>query len=170
MRLVILVPNGGQLRDEYSARLMACLSDRHVRSFLKTVGFPATVHFVLIAKERLPWRFWVRRASAVEGFPVGSRGPLRCRSAHWPVRTGHPRPLTLPVRVAESSPLGSPGGRPYSLIAGTCDRPESSTTSAISPSDSPSRRTAGARRAATKAGATAGLSRPCRRSTGRALS
>src|ERR1700730_6241552 len=53
MRLVILVANGGQLRDEYSARLMACLSDRHVRSHLKTVGFPATVHFVLIAKERI---------------------------------------------------------------------------------------------------------------------
>src|SRR5713101_8068241 len=158
MRLVILVPNGGQLRDEYSARLMACLSDRHVRSHLKTVGFPATVHFILIAKERIAVAF------------LGTTHLRRERVARWPVRTWHPRPLTLPVRVAESSPLGSPGGRPYSLTAGTCDRPESSTTSAISPSDSPSRRTAGARRAATKAGATASLSRPCRRSTGRAPS
>src|SRR5260370_36846524 len=32
---------------------MACLFDRHVRSHLKAVGFLGTVHFILIAKERI---------------------------------------------------------------------------------------------------------------------
>src|SRR5215470_3495961 len=121
-------------------------------------------------RRALPWRFWVQLACAVEGFPVGSRGPLRCRSALWALRTGHPSLLALPVRVPESLPLRPLGGRLYSLTAGTCDRLESGTTSAISPSGSPSRRTAGARRAATKAGATASLARLCGGSTERAPS
>src|SRR5215472_1518183 len=124
---------------------MVCLVDRRYGQVWRR-SVPSTVHFILIAKERIAMPL------------LGTTRLRRGRVSRW-----------LAGATAES-PLPSLGGRPYYLSAGTCDRPESGTTSAISPSDSPSRRTAGARRAATKVGATAGLSPPCGVSTERAPS
>src|SRR5215468_4654882 len=148
---------------------MVCLVDRRYgRVWRRSV--PSTVHFIFIAKERIamPLLGTTRlRRGRVSRWLAGATALSLCALAvaYWPPQTAS--------AAGPSGGVAPPipgGGRPYYLPAGTCDRPEPGTTSAISPSDSPSRRTAGARRAATKVGATAGLSRPCGGSTERAPS
>src|SRR5215469_5476328 len=84
---------------------MACLVDNLYGRVLRR---SVSLRLPLSSSSRrsaLPWRSWVRRASVVEGFPVGSRGaPLRCRSARWRVRTWHHKPPAPGVNRAGTEP------------------------------------------------------------------
>src|SRR5260370_40480622 len=63
---------------------MACLFDRHVRSHLKAVGFLGTVHFILIAKERIAMAFLGTtrlRRGTVSGWLAGATALSLCALA-----------------------------------------------------------------------------------------